>query len=147
MRFFCSKISSVLLQLFLGFANTEGAFSARSVLVTAAQNQLQQAAMLVAGIFGTVVGDFTAHSIGLYAAAGLLVAALLALLAVRAWVFPGAMLAYWVAVLAERCAGTPVGDALASRHADNTRITAPPISICHHRTLVVYAPGASWWLA
>jgi uncharacterized membrane-anchored protein len=74
-------------------------------------------AMLVAGVFGTVAGDFTSHSFGLYAAAALLVGLLLVLLAVRAWIFPGAMLAYWVAVLAERCAGTPVGDALASRHA------------------------------
>ena len=74
------------------------------------------AAMLVAGIFGTVAGDLAAHTAGLLAAAALLTAILALVLALRAWQYPAAMPAYWAAVLAERCAGTPWGDGLASRH-------------------------------
>ena len=73
------------------------------------------AAMLVAGVFGTMGGDLAAHSIGLFAAAALLAAVLAAVLAVRARWFAAATPAYWCAVLAERAAGTPAGDALASR--------------------------------
>ena len=72
-------------------------------------------AMLVAGVFGTVGGDLMNRSVGLFASAGLLTALLLAALAARRQWFPAAMLAYWVVVLAERCAGTPIGDGLASR--------------------------------
>src|ERR1700737_1511368 len=36
---------------------------------------------------------------------------------------------------------------LARPHSDNTRSSAPPTSICHPCTRLVYARGASWWLA
>jgi len=72
-------------------------------------------AMLIAGFFGTVAGDLAAHAIGRGAAAGILTLALLALLWVRSFAFPTAITGYWCVVLLERCAGTPIGDALASR--------------------------------
>ncbi len=74
-------------------------------------------AMLIAGVFGTVSGDMASHQFGLYAAAGMLTAALLLVLVIRHRAFPAAILGYWCAVLLERCAATPVGDSLASRHA------------------------------
>lgn len=70
-------------------------------------------AMLVAGIFGTTGGDLSSHTFGLHPAAILLPAILLAALALRGALFPAALPAYWCAILAERAAGTPVGDSLA----------------------------------
>jgi uncharacterized membrane-anchored protein len=75
------------------------------------------AAMLIAGIFGTVGGDFISHMIGLYAAAAALCTAAVIVLAARSTFAATSVLTYWCAVLAERCAGTPVGDALASHRA------------------------------
>jgi uncharacterized membrane-anchored protein len=74
-------------------------------------------AMLLAGVFGTVGGDLAAHTIGIYGALALLAVALLSILVARRRYFPTAVLGYWCVVLAERCAATPAGDALASRHA------------------------------
>ena len=74
-------------------------------------------AMLAAGVFGTVGGDLASRTVGLYAAAASLSLLLIAVLTAGWRLFPGAVMAYWCAVLAERCAATPVGDALASRHA------------------------------
>jgi len=73
-------------------------------------------AMFVAGVFGTVAGDLMNRTVGVLASAAALTALLALVLLVRARWFPGLMPAYWVAVLAERAAGTPVGDGLASRH-------------------------------
>lgn len=74
-------------------------------------------AMFIAGVFGTVGGDLVAHLVGLYAAAGLLCVALVVALTLRDSLAPTSVLAYWCVILAERCAGTPVGDALASHRA------------------------------
>lgn len=74
-------------------------------------------AMLIAGFFGTVAGDLAAHTFGHFQMAGVLSMALVLLLWVRSVSFPTAMIGYWCVVLLERCAGTPLGDALASRHA------------------------------
>ena len=74
-------------------------------------------AMFVAGLFGTVAGDFIHHSIGLYAASGLLCLALAGFIVTRNVAASTSMLLYWAIVMAERCAGTAVGDALASRRA------------------------------
>ena len=73
-------------------------------------------AMLIAGVFGTIGGDLTSHTIGLFAAAGVLCAVLLVVLGARTALLPASVLGYWVVILAERAAGTPVGDSLASRH-------------------------------
>ena len=73
--------------------------------------------MLIAGIFGTTVGDMTSHTFGLYAAAGLLCLALTIFIALRGRFAATSAIAYWCVVLAERAAGTPVGDALASSRA------------------------------
>jgi uncharacterized membrane-anchored protein len=74
-------------------------------------------AMLIAGIFGTVGGDFISHAIGLYAAAAALCSVAVIVLAARGAFAATSVLSYWCAVLVERCAGTPVGDALASHRA------------------------------
>ena len=96
-------------------------------------------AMLVAGVFGTVGGDLASHSVGLFAAAGLLTALLLAVLAARWQWFPAAMLAYWVVVLAERCAGTPIGDGLASRRGVGLGLLAA--TAC---TAVLFGVALAW---
>lgn len=74
-------------------------------------------AMFVAGLFGTVAGDFIHHSIGLYAASGMLCLVLAGLIIARDVAASASMLVYWAIVMAERCAGTAIGDALASRRA------------------------------
>ena len=71
-------------------------------------------AMLIAGIFGTVAGDFASHSIGLFPAAGLLGAVLVGLLVLRGSLGLQSLTVYWCVILAERCAGTSAGDSLAS---------------------------------
>lgn len=73
------------------------------------------AAMLAAGVFGTAAGDLASHTLGLYAAAAVLLTVLAAMFAAGRRL-PSGTMAYWCVVLAERSAATPVGDALASRH-------------------------------
>ncbi len=73
------------------------------------------AAMLAAGLMGTVAGDLASHTVGLFTAAAMLTLVLLIMLWLRSHA-PVGVLGYWCAVLAERCAGTPVGDSLAGRH-------------------------------
>ncbi len=96
-------------------------------------------AMLVAGVFGTVGGDLMNHTIGLFASAGLLTALLMVVLAVRGQWFPAAMLAYWIVVLAERCAGTPIGDGLASRR--GVGLGLPLATAC---TAALFAAALAW---
>lgn len=96
-------------------------------------------AMLVAGVFGTVGGDLMNRSVGLFASAGLLTALLLAVLAVRQRWFPAAVLAYWVVVLAERCAGTPIGDGLASRR--GVGLGLPVATAC---TAALFGTALAW---
>lgn len=74
-------------------------------------------AMFVAGLFGTVAGDLIHHNIGLYAASAALCLALAALVLLREARAPASMLLYWSIVMAERLAGTAIGDTLASRRA------------------------------
>jgi uncharacterized membrane-anchored protein len=72
--------------------------------------------MALAGLGGTVAGDLMSHTVGLYGSAALLTALLVIVLVVRSRQFPLALVAYWVAVLAERSAATPVADVLHGRH-------------------------------
>jgi uncharacterized membrane-anchored protein len=74
-------------------------------------------AMFIAGVFGTVAGDLIHHSIGLYPASGALCLSLAALILIREARAPASMMLFWLIVMVERCAGTAVGDALASRRA------------------------------
>lgn len=74
-------------------------------------------AMAIAGVFGTVAGDFASHMVGLYAAAAVLCTLLVAVIAGRNSLASQSLLAYWAVVLIERCAGTPFGDMLASHRA------------------------------
>jgi uncharacterized membrane-anchored protein len=85
-------------------------------------------AMFIAGLFGTVAGDLIHHTIGLYAASGLLCAVLAFLIITRDLAASASVLLYWAIVMAERCAGTAVGDALASRRAVGLGLLAA--SVC-----------------
>jgi uncharacterized membrane-anchored protein len=72
------------------------------------------AAMLTAGVFGTVVGDISAHAVGLGTAAiGLTFILALALLVAPKFTWVSVAAAYWLVVAAARTAGTAVGDWLA----------------------------------
>jgi uncharacterized membrane-anchored protein len=81
------------------------------------------AAMLIAGMFGTIGGDLLSHTVGLYVAAVLLCSLTLLLIIARSWIVTqsatagAAAMSYWCVVLAERGAGTPFGDGLASHRA------------------------------
>ena len=85
-------------------------------------------AMFIAGVFGTVAGDLIHHNIGLYNASAALCVILAGLVVLRESLAPLSMLLFWSIVMAERCAGTAVGDALASRRAVGLGI--PIASMC-----------------
>ena len=96
-------------------------------------------AMFIAGLFGTVAGDLIHHNIGLYNASAALCVVLAALILTRETRAPASVLLYWSIVMAERCAGTAVGDALASPRA--VALGLPLASVCTTALLVV-----SLWL-
>ncbi len=73
-------------------------------------------AMMIAGVFGTICGDMISHAIGLAASSAVLTVITLACIFARQQFATASVLAYWVIVLAERCAGTAIGDGLESRH-------------------------------
>jgi uncharacterized membrane-anchored protein len=85
-------------------------------------------AMFIAGVFGTVAGDLIHHNIGLYNSSIALCLLLAALILTRETSAPVSMLLFWSIVMAERCAGTAVGDALASRRAAGLGV--PIASVC-----------------
>ena len=93
------------------------------------------AAMFVAGLFGTVAGDLIHHTIGLYPASVLLCVALMGLILLRDRRAPASALLYWSIVMAERCAGTAVGDALASHRA--IALGVPMATCCSTGLLIV----------
>jgi uncharacterized membrane-anchored protein len=70
-------------------------------------------AMFLGGAFGTVGGDLVSHSVGLAPASVGLAALLAAVIGLRSFFAPASILGYWCIVLAERTAGTPVGDLFA----------------------------------
>jgi uncharacterized membrane-anchored protein len=85
-------------------------------------------AMFIAGVFGTVAGDLIHHNIGLYNASTALCFILAGLILLREARAAGSMLLFWSIVMAERCAGTAVGDALASHRA--VGLGVPVASVC-----------------
>jgi uncharacterized membrane-anchored protein len=85
-------------------------------------------AMFIAGVFGTVAGDLIHHNVGLYSASITLCLALAVLILARQILAPMSGLLFWTIVMAERCAGTAVGDALASHRAVGLGI--PIASVC-----------------
>ncbi len=96
-------------------------------------------AMFIAGLFGTVAGDLIHHNIGLYPASAALCLALAALILIREARAPASMLLYWSIVMAERLAGTAVGDALASRRA--LALGIPLATVCTSILMI-----ASLWM-
>jgi uncharacterized membrane-anchored protein len=85
-------------------------------------------AMFIAGVFGTVAGDLIHHTIGMLTASSVLCVALAGLVLLREARAPTSMLLFWLIVMAERCAGTAVGDALASHRAIGLGV--PIASVC-----------------
>lgn len=73
--------------------------------------------MFIAGLFGTVAGDLIDATVGLYAAAAALCTILAALIAIRQAGTRPSVLLFWSIVMVERCAGTALGDGLASHRA------------------------------
>jgi uncharacterized membrane-anchored protein len=74
-------------------------------------------AMFIAGVFGTVAGDLIHHTIGMLTASAALCVTLAGLILLREARAPTSMLLFWSIVMAERCAGTAIGDSLASQRA------------------------------
>ena len=74
-------------------------------------------AMFIAGVFGTVAGDLIHHTIGMLTASAALCVTLAGLILLREASAPTSMLLFWSIVMAERCAGTAIGDSLASQRA------------------------------
>jgi uncharacterized membrane-anchored protein len=85
-------------------------------------------AMFIAGVFGTVAGDLIHHNIGLYSASAALCVSLAGLIFIRETRASASMVIFWMIVMVERCAGTAVGDALASHRA--VGLGVPVASIC-----------------
>lgn len=104
-------------------------------------------AMFIAGLFGTAGGDWAAQLSGLYAAAVALTAILLGVIVLRNRLAASALLGYWAIVLAERCAGTPVGDALASRHGFHLGLPVAMLWTGGALAVVLAAQYASGWRA
>jgi uncharacterized membrane-anchored protein len=96
-------------------------------------------AMFIAGLFGTVAGDLIHHTIGLYAATTVLCLALAGLIRLRGALAPLSVVLYWAIIMAERCAGTAVGDMLASGRA--VGLGLPAASVCTIALIL-----ASLWL-
>jgi uncharacterized membrane-anchored protein len=69
-------------------------------------------AMLVAGVFGTVAGDYAQHNLGEDIASGGLALLLIAVFAVRG-LKAGHVLSYWATLALARTTGTALGDWLA----------------------------------
>jgi uncharacterized membrane-anchored protein len=85
-------------------------------------------AMFIAGVFGTVAGDLIHHTIGMLTASAALCVTLAGLILLREARAPTSMLLFWSIVMAERCAGTAIGDALASQRAIGMGV--PIASVC-----------------
>lgn len=66
--------------------------------------------MFLAGIFGTVFGDYVSGAIGVVGSAASLSLALVVVIWLRHAFFAASMVAYWCVIMAERSAGTPIGD-------------------------------------
>ena len=66
--------------------------------------------MFLAGIFGTVFGDYVSGAIGVVGSAASLSLALVVVIWLRHAFFVASMVAYWCVIMAERSAGTPIGD-------------------------------------
>jgi uncharacterized membrane-anchored protein len=74
-------------------------------------------AMFTAGVFGTVAGDLIHHTIGMFTASAGLCVTLAGLVLLRELRAPTSIFLFWSIVMAERCAGTAIGDSLASQRA------------------------------
>ena len=84
-------------------------------------------AMVIAGVFGTVGGDLVSHTVGLVTACTMLCAVLVLAVLGRSRFAAASVTAYWLVVLAERAAGTPAGDSLASGRALGLGL---PLAMC-----------------
>ena len=100
-------------------------------------------AMLIAGVFGTVGGDLASHTLGLYGAGLVLCILLAAAVSLRNRFAPASVMAYWAVILAERCAGTPAGDALASGKAAGLGL--PVATLCTGGLLLTALAARRRW--
>ncbi len=84
--------------------------------------------MFIAGVFGTAAGDLIDHNIGLFPASVAQCLLLAGVILLREATAPVSMLLFWTIVMVERCAGTALGDALASHRA--VGLGVPAASVC-----------------
>ena len=96
--------------------------------------------MLAAGVFGTVLGDFFEHKIGLGVAALVLTVALLPFLIVYWRTALPSLYLYWVVISAARTTGTAIGDWLAE--SDMLKIGLP---ICTLGSGIVFTALLVLW--
>ena len=111
-------LSFIVASLLTGVATLAAGFFTRSPFAGAISPLIDLRywfAMGIGGVFGTVFGDLTAHTIGMFPALITLSVGLIVVILVRGALAPTSMLGYWCIVLAERAAGTPAGDWFASR--------------------------------
>jgi uncharacterized membrane-anchored protein len=111
-------LSFIIASLLTGVATLVAGFFTLSPSATATSPLIDLRywlAMGIGGVFGTVFGDLTSHTIGMFPALIALGVGLIAVVLVRSALAPTSMLGYWCIVLAERAAGTPAGDWFASR--------------------------------
>lgn len=85
-------------------------------------------AMFIAGVFGTVAGDLIHHTIGMLTASAALCVTLAGLVLLREARAPTSMLLFWSIVMTERCAGTAIGNSLASQRLIGLGV--PIASVC-----------------
>jgi uncharacterized membrane-anchored protein len=106
-----------------------GALAARTMRATSRQPGLPDtgaaywAAMLTAGVFGTVVGDITEHAIGEAAAMLVLTAVLIVVLLIVKSSTARMIAVYWTTIAVARTAGTAIGDWLAETKALHVGLT------------------------
>ena len=127
------KLSYLVVSIVLGFATLAAGYFCRVGRGANASPDIDArywGAMLIAGVFGTVCGDMIAHSLGLLLANLILVPLTIAMILARAQFAAASVLGYWAIVLAERCAGTVVGDGLDSRHGLHLGLPVASVITC-----------------
>jgi uncharacterized membrane-anchored protein len=147
---FRMKIEPVLLAVSLcALLAALGWFTHRAATRNTAEGQrlmpktdgMYWAAMLTAGVLGTVLGDDAAHLIGLGWASLGLGAALALVLATTRGIFPTIM-GYWAAIGLARTAGTAIGDFLAER--DGLHLGLPVSTLITGTLFILVAAWPAW---
>jgi uncharacterized membrane-anchored protein len=115
LSFIATSLLTGVATLVAGFFTLSPSAGATSGATSPLINLRYWLAMGIGGVFGTVFGDLTSHTIGMFPALIGLGLGLIVVIFVRGALAPTSTVGYWCIVLAERAAGTPAGDWFASR--------------------------------